>query len=234
MTGARVVAKARGWIGTPYVHQASCRGRGRIAWACCAGSGARHAGAEPEAVPPYTPDWAEPGGREALWSAAASVGCCPARRGQRRSRGMCCCSVCERGASQSILAFWQRSGHRRVSFMPIPGMGWWKARFRPPGRAGSWRGFGFLTGVCDGDDSFCRPSGAAIGGGIGGTVLGLSGAVIGRAVGATVGRVIDQRLLGSGSAAVDTGQDRPHSRDGGQRGGGAGAGLRQDARVGGR
>ncbi len=48
--------------------------------------------------------------------------------------------------------------------------------------------------------------GAAIGGSFGGSVLGLSAAVIGRAVGATIGRVIDQRLLGSGSAAVETGR----------------------------
>lgn len=49
-------------------------------------------------------------------------------------------------------------------------------------------------------------AGAAIGSGFGGTVLGLSGAVIGRAVGATVGRVLDQRLLGMGSDAVETGR----------------------------
>ena len=48
--------------------------------------------------------------------------------------------------------------------------------------------------------------GAAIGGGFGGTVLGLSGAVIGRAVGATLGRVIDQRLMGSGSSVVEVGR----------------------------
>ncbi|MDZ4093304.1 MAG: glycoside hydrolase TIM-barrel-like domain-containing protein [Paracoccaceae bacterium] len=48
--------------------------------------------------------------------------------------------------------------------------------------------------------------GAAVGAGFGGTVLGLSGAVIGRAVGATLGRVIDQRLLGSGSDAVEIGR----------------------------
>ena len=49
-------------------------------------------------------------------------------------------------------------------------------------------------------------AGAALGSGFGGTVLGLSGAVIGRAVGATLGRVIDQRLLGGGSKAVETGR----------------------------
>ncbi|PKP71609.1 MAG: host specificity protein [Alphaproteobacteria bacterium HGW-Alphaproteobacteria-4] len=49
-------------------------------------------------------------------------------------------------------------------------------------------------------------AGAAVGAGFGGTLLGLSGAVIGRAVGATLGRVIDQRLLGQGSAAVEVGR----------------------------
>ncbi len=54
-------------------------------------------------------------------------------------------------------------------------------------------------------------AGAAIGAGFGGTVLGLSGAVIGRAVGATIGQAIDQRLanqriMGTGSDAVDVGK----------------------------
>ncbi len=48
--------------------------------------------------------------------------------------------------------------------------------------------------------------GASLGAGFGGTILGLSGSVIGRAVGATLGRVIDQRLLGAGSKAVETGR----------------------------
>ncbi len=49
-------------------------------------------------------------------------------------------------------------------------------------------------------------AGAALGGAVGGSVLGLSGAVIGRAVGATLGRVIDQRLMGAGSEAVEAGR----------------------------
>ena len=49
-------------------------------------------------------------------------------------------------------------------------------------------------------------AGAALGSGFGGTVLGLSGAVLGRAAGATLGRVIDQRLLGAGSEAVEIGR----------------------------
>jgi len=49
-------------------------------------------------------------------------------------------------------------------------------------------------------------AGSALGAGFGGTVLGLSGAVIGRAVGATLGRVIDQKILGGGSDAVEIGR----------------------------
>jgi hypothetical protein len=49
-------------------------------------------------------------------------------------------------------------------------------------------------------------AGAAIGGLSSGTVLGLTGAAVGRAVGATLGRVIDQRLLGTGSEAVERGR----------------------------
>lgn len=47
--------------------------------------------------------------------------------------------------------------------------------------------------------------GASFGAGFGG-VLGLGGAVLGRAVGATLGRVVDQRLLGAGSEAVEAGR----------------------------
>ena len=49
-------------------------------------------------------------------------------------------------------------------------------------------------------------AGMAIGGSLGGSVLGLSAAVVGRAAGATLGRVIDQRILGAGSEAVETGR----------------------------
>lgn len=61
-------------------------------------------------------------------------------------------------------------------------------------------------------------AGAAIGGSVGGTLAGLSSVAVGRAVGATLGRVIDERLLGSGSAPVETGKvDRfrlTHAGDG--------------------
>ncbi|SEW04564.1 Putative phage tail protein [Cognatiyoonia koreensis] len=49
-------------------------------------------------------------------------------------------------------------------------------------------------------------AGMALGGSIGGSVLGLSMATIGRAAGATLGRMIDQRILGSGSEPVEVGR----------------------------
>ena len=49
-------------------------------------------------------------------------------------------------------------------------------------------------------------AGAAIGGSVGGTVAGLSSVALGRAAGASLGRVIDQRLLGTGAEAVETGK----------------------------
>ncbi|PWK62167.1 peptidase [Roseicyclus mahoneyensis] len=66
-----VVAAARGWIGTPYVHQASCRGAGCDCLGLLRGLWRDVYGAEPEAVPAYTADWSEPSGEERLWSAAA-------------------------------------------------------------------------------------------------------------------------------------------------------------------
>lgn len=49
-------------------------------------------------------------------------------------------------------------------------------------------------------------AGAAIGGSVGGSLAGLSTIAIGRAAGATLGRVIDQRLLGQGGQAIETGK----------------------------
>jgi len=49
-------------------------------------------------------------------------------------------------------------------------------------------------------------AGAAIGGSVGGTLAGLSSVAVGRALGASLGRVVDQRLLGQGAQAVETGR----------------------------
>ncbi|MEN0078601.1 MAG: NlpC/P60 family protein [Pseudomonadota bacterium] len=70
MTRSEVLAEARSWLGTPYRHQASRKGVGadclglvRGVWRACIGP-------EPEAIPPYTPDWAEDTGEDTLLNAA--------------------------------------------------------------------------------------------------------------------------------------------------------------------
>lgn len=68
--GARAVAIARGWIGSPYRHQASVLGAGADCLGLIRGVWRGLYGAEPERVPAYTPDWAEPGGVEVLLEAA--------------------------------------------------------------------------------------------------------------------------------------------------------------------
>ena len=66
-----IVAAARAWIGTPYLHQASLRGVGCDCLGLVRGVWREMIGPEPEAAPPYTPDWAEAGGVEALALAGA-------------------------------------------------------------------------------------------------------------------------------------------------------------------
>ncbi|RZJ01500.1 MAG: peptidase P60 [Brevundimonas sp.] len=69
MTG-RVVEEARRWLGTPYRHQASLLGVGADCLGLVRGVWRAVVGAEPEAPPPYAPDWAEAGGEESLLEAA--------------------------------------------------------------------------------------------------------------------------------------------------------------------
>ncbi len=66
----RIVAEARAWIGTPYLHQASCRGAGADCLGLVRGVWRAVRGAEPEAPPAYSMDWSEPQGEERLWAAA--------------------------------------------------------------------------------------------------------------------------------------------------------------------
>ncbi|MCT4373402.1 C40 family peptidase [Yangia mangrovi] len=70
MSGTRIVAAARGWIGTPYLHQASVKGAGCDCLGLLRGVWREVIGAEPEVVPPYSRDWSEPQGDEALLRAA--------------------------------------------------------------------------------------------------------------------------------------------------------------------
>lgn len=56
---AAIVAAARGWIGTPYRHQASLKGAGADCLGLVRGVWRDLIGPEPEAAPPYPRDWAE-------------------------------------------------------------------------------------------------------------------------------------------------------------------------------
>lgn len=64
------IAVARSWIGTPYRHQATRKGAGCDCLGLLRGVWRDLYGAEPESIPFYTRDWAEPQGEEALWRAA--------------------------------------------------------------------------------------------------------------------------------------------------------------------
>lgn len=66
-----LVAAATSWLGTPYRHQASLKGVGCDCLGLVRGVWREVYGAEPEAAPAYTPDWAEARGRETLAEAAA-------------------------------------------------------------------------------------------------------------------------------------------------------------------
>ena len=65
-----VVAEARRWLGTPYCHQASCRGAGTDCLGLMRGLWRTLVGPEPEPVQPYSPDWAEGAGDERLLEAS--------------------------------------------------------------------------------------------------------------------------------------------------------------------
>lgn len=68
--GEAVIAEARFWIGTPYLHQASVRGAGTDCLGLLRGVWRAVFGEEPEVVPAYTSDWAEPSREEVLLEAA--------------------------------------------------------------------------------------------------------------------------------------------------------------------
>lgn len=70
-TSNEVVAIARRWLGTPYRHQGSLLGAGADCLGLIRGVWRELYGAEPETPPPYTRDWSETSGDEALWRAAA-------------------------------------------------------------------------------------------------------------------------------------------------------------------
>ena len=66
MKRAAIVEAARAWVGTPYRHRASLRGVGCDCLGLVRGVWRDVVGPEPEALPAYTPDWAEARAAETL------------------------------------------------------------------------------------------------------------------------------------------------------------------------
>ncbi len=92
-----VITAARGWIGTPYIHQASERGAGADCLGLIRGIWRELLGPEPEALPPYTPDWGETGADELLLAGALR---------HLRAKG----GPLEHEASGDVLVFRMRTG----------------------------------------------------------------------------------------------------------------------------
>ncbi len=66
----RAVTAARRWLGTPYLHQASCYRGGCDCLGLIRGVWRDLYGQEPAKPPAYSLDWSEPQGQERLWQAA--------------------------------------------------------------------------------------------------------------------------------------------------------------------
>jgi NlpC/P60 family putative phage cell wall peptidase len=99
-----VVSLARGWIGTPYVHQASLKGVGCDCLGLLRGLWREIHSDEAEDIPPYLPDW-DVAGSETLREGLA-------RHLNRRSisrrwrRAMCFCFAWWRAPRRVIAPFW--------------------------------------------------------------------------------------------------------------------------------
>ncbi len=70
LTRETIVSAARGWVGTPYRHQASLNAIGCDCLGLVRGVWRDVIGPEPESVPAYSPDWAEACGEDRLMAAA--------------------------------------------------------------------------------------------------------------------------------------------------------------------
>ena len=71
MTQHPITVLARGWLGTPYQHQASLKGVGCDCLGLVRGIWREAFGAEPEVPPAYAPDWRKQGWKK-LWPMLAA------------------------------------------------------------------------------------------------------------------------------------------------------------------
>ncbi|MEQ9315141.1 MAG: NlpC/P60 family protein [Henriciella sp.] len=118
MRRADIVGAARGWIGTPYQHQASRKGAGTDCLGLVRGVWRELVGEEPQDVPAYTPDWADFAGGDTLLEAArqhmAEIAIGAAQQGDVLlfRMGLGCpakhCAIMS-GQGRIIHAYWGRS-----------------------------------------------------------------------------------------------------------------------------
>ncbi|CUI00998.1 MULTISPECIES: NlpC/P60 family protein [Leisingera] len=134
---SRVVQAARGWIGTPYVHQASCKGAGCDCLGLIRGLWRELCGAEPELPPAYTMDWSEPQGTEALWQAAARH--LTAKPLRDAAPGDVILFRMREGSVAKHLGVQSQAGSNETRAMPGRGR---KRSARPGGRTGTARPIG--------------------------------------------------------------------------------------------
>ncbi|MFK5997350.1 MAG: NlpC/P60 family protein [Rhodobacterales bacterium] len=92
----KIIHAARGWIGTPYRHQASVKGQGCDCLGLLRGVWREVVGDEPQRIPSYTADWSETGHEERLWAAAM------------RNMGK---AVIDTGKGGQVVLFRMRAGH---------------------------------------------------------------------------------------------------------------------------
>lgn len=130
-----VVTMARGWIGTPYHHQASHKGAGSDCLGLIRGIWRELYGAEPEAAPAYTPDWGEIGGEELLLAGALRH-LLPVAADQGDAPGQVLLFRMRQGAVAKHLGILARSGpeasfihaYERHGVIESPLSGPWRAR----------------------------------------------------------------------------------------------------------
>lgn len=141
VTRAEILAVARAWLGTPYLHQASAKGKGADCLGLIRGVWRELYGAEPELPPPYTPDWnerAHAAGGEPLLDAARAI--CEAFRRRSVRRATSSSSASCAAGRQSTAAF---SPRIIASFTPMPGAASSKAGSRAGGSSASPASFSF-------------------------------------------------------------------------------------------
>jgi len=130
METERILQTARTWLGTPYVHQASCKGAGCDCLGLLRGIWRELNGTEPEIPPPYSADWAEATGEETLHTALSrhlheipiaeiSPGDIALFRMARNGPAKHCGILAERGGAQTLIHARQNISVREEPFAPF-------------------------------------------------------------------------------------------------------------------